>query len=156
MKTLARLNFVLKRTSLTFLILLLGAGCSSLLEKSVEKPKIELDHVGVKDTDFRGTTAVFFVRVQNPNRFALKIDDVAYRVFLAGEEFAKSNVGQATTVPAQGESLIEIPLPVSYDKLAGGLQALLMSKPVDYRIEGDAKLSLFSIPFKKEGKLELR
>jgi LEA14-like dessication related protein len=152
------------KTSLRFVAMLLlilstlclGTSCSSLVGKAVEKPKIDLDHVAVRDTNLNGTTAVFFVRVQNPNSFALKVDDIAYRVFLAGEEFAKSSTGQTTTVPAKGESLVEIPLPVSYAKVVGGLQALLMSKPVDYRIEGDAKMSLFSIPFKKEGKLELR
>lgn len=135
--------------------LLGGASCSSL-EKLVEKPKIELDHISLKDTDLSGTTAVFFVKVQNPNNIDLKVDDIAYKVFLSGEEFATASTGKTVTVPAKGESLVELPLPVSYSKVMGGLQALLMSKPVDYRIEGAAKLSMFSIPFKKEGKLELR
>jgi LEA14-like dessication related protein len=136
--------------------LVLTNGCASLVGKVVEKPRVELDHVSLKDSDLRGTTAVFVVKVENPNSVDLKVDDIAYRVFLSGQEFAKASTGKAVTVPAKGTSLVELPLPVEYSKILNGLQALLLSKPVDYRIEGAAKLSLFSIPFQKEGQLELR
>lgn len=132
-----------------------STGCSSL-EKIVQKPKVEFDHVTLKDSDLNSTTAVFVVKVENPNDIDIKVNDIAYTVFLSGQEFAKANTGKVINVPAKGHSMVEIPLPVQYSKLVGGLQSLLTNKPVDYRIEGDAKLSLFSIPFKKEGEFKLR
>lgn len=148
----------MKKLTLCSLIVsvLFTISCASLVDKVVAKPNVELDHVALRDTDLKGTTAVFVVKVQNPNGIDLKVDDIAYKVFLAGQEFARARTGQAVSIPANGNALVEIPLPVEFSRLAGGLQALMLSKPVDYRIEGDARLSLFSVPFSKEGKFQLR
>ncbi|MBX3040391.1 MAG: desiccation-like protein, partial [Bdellovibrionaceae bacterium] len=58
-------------------------------------------------------------------------------------------------VPARGSAEIGIPVPVEYKGLWSNLMRIFEARTLSYRIEGDAKLSLFTIPFSHAGKLEL-
>lgn len=130
-------------------------GCASL-DGIAESPKAELDHVYVKDTNLIGTTAIFVLNVENPNKIPLKLDKVDYEVYLDNQSFSQSSVDQNLELPAQGKKTIEIPLPIPYAKLGTGVKKVLLGEDLDYRLAGHAHLSLLSIPFEKTGKLRLK
>lgn len=144
MKSLLALSFV------AFL-----SGCSSLGMFS-EKPKAELTQVFIRDTTLLGTTLVFVVNVENPNSKAIDVKEVDYTVFIAGKELAAAKTEKPIHVPAKGKADIEVPLPIQYSRLLQNIGDIVMANEVNYRIQGSAKMSVFSIPFSKEGKVELR
>lgn len=127
--------------------------CASLFHMA-EKPKITLDHVDLKDASFLGATLLFVLKVENPNSADLKVNEVNYHVFLDGKPLAESRTEQPVTIPAKSQALVSLPLPIEFQKLWSGLSGLLMEKTVAYKIEGEAKLPLFTIPFTNEGTLD--
>ncbi|MBC7370193.1 MAG: LEA type 2 family protein [Bdellovibrionaceae bacterium] len=131
-------------------------GCASLFNKLVEKPKIDLDRVSVRDANLTGVTLLFIVKVANPNKVDIKVDEIAYKVFINGKEITKAKTEKTVLVPAEKTAEVEIPLPIEYTKIFSDLKDLLTSKTAQYRIEGDAKLAMFTIPFKKEGQIQVR
>lgn len=139
--------------SLTFLLL---CSCASFWGSVLEKPKVELDHISVKDANLRGTTLVFVVSVDNPNKVDLKVDQINYKVFVNDKELTQAKTEKTVNVPAQSKANVEIPLPIEYSKIFTDLKELMFAESATYKIEGDAKLSLFTIPFSKKGEFKLR
>ena len=137
-------------------VLMTLTGCASLLNKMVEKPKIELDRVSVRDVNLTGSTLLFVVTVENPNKIDIKVDEIAYKIFINGKQITTAKTEKTVLVPAEKKSEVEIPLPIEYTKIWSDLSDIVMSKNANYRIEGDAKFPLFSIPFKKEGQIQVR
>ena len=128
--------------------------CATLF--NLEKPKVNLQRVFVRDTHLSGTTLIFVVKVDNPNNQEIKVKEIAYKVFISGKELTEAKTEKPVTVPANGTSEVELPLPVKYTSLFENIGDILLSREVAYKIQGDAKLSFINIPFTKEGKVELR
>lgn len=138
------------------LTLLLLCSCASFWGSVLEKPQVELDHIKVKDASLKGTTLVFVVSVDNPNKVDLKVDQINYKVFVNEKEITQAKTDKAVNVPAQSKANVEIPLPIEYNKIFTDLKELMFAESATYKIEGDAKLSLFTIPFTKKGEFKLR
>lgn len=138
-----------------YFLLLWGTGCASLLGYTKD-PKVSLQQVAVREVNLAGATLVFALKVENPNKRDIEVSEVSYKVFLSGREFAKARTEQEIVIPAGGTVTVELPLPVRYGDLLQGLDSLLSSRQLSYRIEGAAQASVFSIPFFKEGAVELR
>lgn len=148
---------MIKKTSaILFLVLstMLFTSCATLL--NLQKPEVNLQRVFVRDTSLSGTTLIFVVKVDNPNNQEIKVQEIAYKVFISGKELTQAKTEKAVAVPAKGSSEVELPLPVKYTSLFENIGDILLSREVAYKIVGDAKLSFISIPFTKEGKVELR
>jgi LEA14-like dessication related protein len=141
--------------SLAVLFSLVGTGCSSLFG-TLEKPKVNLKHVYPKDSTMTGTTLVFVLDVENPNNKDLKVESVAYKVFISGKELGHGSIDKQIVVPAKKSAELSVPLPVKYQDILNNLGDILLAREVPYKIEGNAKISYFNIPFTKEGKVELR
>ncbi|RYZ88789.1 MAG: desiccation-like protein [Proteobacteria bacterium] len=132
------------------------SACASLVNQFVEKPKIELDRVSVRDVSLTGSTLIFVVSVDNPNKTDITVDQINYKVFINGKEISKAATEKPVHVAGLKKSEVEIPLPIEYSQIFSDLSDLVFAKSAAYRIEGDAKLSMFSIPFKKDGQIQLR
>ena len=133
---------------------LFSSACSTLM--GLKKPEAQLNRVFAKETSLTGTTLIFVVDVQNPNDRELKLDELAYQVSLSGKEFARAKTDKVVKVAANSSSEVEIPLPVKFSDLLGSLGEIIQTQTISYKIEGNAKLSPFKIPFTKEGKVNLR
>lgn len=132
-----------------------GAGCASL-SGYAEEPKVSLQEVYPRDISFSGATLVFVVNVENPNGKEIKLKEVAYKVFVSGQELTEAKTEKEVLVPAKGSANVELPLPVQYSRILTKLSDIVVARELSYRIEGSAKMSFFRIPFSKEGKVELR
>ena len=77
--------------SLFISLSLLGAAagcswsCASVAEKLIEKPKVSLSSIALKDVTQNGATVVFGVGVENPNAFALRLDALKYDLEIGGK-----------------------------------------------------------------------
>jgi LEA14-like dessication related protein len=139
---------------ITFFLAL--CSCASLLGNVVEKPKVDLDHVAIKDANLKGATLMFVVNVENPNQMDLKVDQINYKIFVNNKEISNAKTEEAVNVPGKSKAQVKIPLPIEYTKIFSDLKEVLFSDSATYKIEGDAKFPLFSVPFTKEGNLKLR
>lgn len=112
--------------------------------------------MAVKDADLNGATLVFNISVKNPNSVDLKVDKITYKVFLNNKEISHSSTDKAVTIPAKSTGQVELPMPLEYRKVFTDIKQLLFAESASYKIEGHAKMNLFSIPFSKEGSIKLR
>lgn len=135
------------------LVLFLPLGCASLM--GLKEPQVDLKELYIKDTNLVGTTIVFVLNVQNTNDRELKVDEVNYKISLDGQAFANSKITQPVVIAPKATGPVEIPLPVRYVDLFAHLNKALSSSQIEYAIEGDAKMSFFKVPFKKQGHFKL-
>lgn len=135
--------------------MLLTASCSSLLKEIVKEPKVSLDHVEVSALNIQEATLLFFLKVENPNSFAIKVEEVAYKIFVDNKLLTTAKTSEAIKVQANAESLVKIPLPVKFSSLWDSVTNLFTSRVLHYRLEGDARVLNLSVPFKSDGKLNL-
>jgi LEA14-like dessication related protein len=143
-------------SSLLFVICLGLSGCASLGKSLLEQPKISLDTVAFKDMATDGVTAVFRVKVDNPNALSLRMDSLHYELELAGRPFSKGDVDQAVEVGGHGTALVDLPVRLKYSDLVSSLMSFLGKGATQYKITGAAKVSLFTIPFEHVGELKLQ
>lgn len=130
--------------------------CASIMGKILEEPKVHLAGISVKDADMNGATLVFDIAVENPNSVEIKVDKVSYKVFLNSKEITQASTDKAVAIAGKSTGNINLPLPIEYRKVFTDLKDLLFSESASYKIEGNAKVNLFSIPFSKEGSVKLR
>jgi LEA14-like dessication related protein len=119
------------------------SGCA-LMRPDLEPPRatlvaVELTELGVRQQRFR-----LVIDLDNPNRVALPISELGYRVALAGSEFAEGRTENGFRVPAGGRERIR--LSVSTDLLrsleqVGGLLAA-GRREVDYELDGRVWLDM--------------
>lgn len=131
-------------------------GCSFIGKKLIEKPKVQLQRVDVRDVGATGATVVFGVQVENPNSTALKVDSLRYDVEIGGKPFSSGRLPQGAEVPANGKVSLDIPVPVRYTDVFASLVGLLADGTSTYRLKGEAVFGLFTIPFEKSGEFKLR
>ncbi|MEN0057682.1 MAG: LEA type 2 family protein [Bdellovibrio sp.] len=137
-------------------ILLCALGCAGLFQGMMEKPKVALSHVWARDTTLLGTTLIFVLNVENPNRKPIEVEEVRYKVFIGEQEFASAKTEKAIKVPARQTAQVEVPLPIQFVSLLKNVDQIWREKKVAYRIEGQAQLSFISIPFSDQGSVELQ
>lgn len=129
------------------------------------EPQIELEGVSIGSLGLRGGTLMANVRVENPNRFSLRADDLKYELFLrrsadepgdtAWVEFAEGTYDEDITVGGGETAIIAIPVEFSYSGLGGAATSLLRTGRFDYRARGTVDvrtpLGTREIPFRKTG-----
>lgn len=153
---LASKNLNLLRSFVLVLITALLPACSLWNWVNFKEPKAELKEIQIRDANLQGATLIFVLSVQNPNKTELKISDVKYQAYLNQEFFAEAKVDQEQVVPAMKTASVELPMPIKYSKLAGGIARILSGEDLDYRIKGEAKISSFNVPFDKSGKFKIQ
>jgi LEA14-like dessication related protein len=138
------------------LFLIPVCGCETLISAVLKEPNVQLSRVSVRDGSVRGATLVLALKIDNPNAIALSVDELRYKVELAGQMIADTQSNKAVSVPANGSSEIEIPLAVKYEQLISSLQILMAGGTTQYKVTGDAKMGLFRLPFNKAGAIQLK
>lgn len=151
----ARTLNLLRSVALALVLAFLPA-CSLWNWVNFKEPKAELKEIQIRDADLQGATLIFVLSVQNPNKTELKISDVKYQAFLNHEFFAEAKFDKEQVVPAMKTANVELPMPIKYSKLAGGIARILSGEDLDYRIKGDAKISSFNVQFDKSGKFKIQ
>ena len=132
------------------------SSCSFFLKQVVEKPKVEFEHVDLKDVSGNGATVLVGLKIENPNSFSLHVDSVRYILEIKGKPLTSSTIDKPVEVPSKGSAVIEIPVPVKFADLFSSVLDFLQSGSTEYRVSGEAKIGSFSIPFDQKGELKLK
>ena len=140
----------------SILIALTTSSCSFFLQKMVEKPKVEFEHVDLRDVSGNGATVLVGLKVENPNGFALHVDSVRYTLDVKGKQIATGSIDKPVEVAAKGSAVVEIPVPVKFSDLFSSVLDLLQSGGTEYHVNGDARIGAFTIPFDKKGEMKLK
>jgi LEA14-like dessication related protein len=130
-------------------------GCTTVGSWFMEKPKVSLSEVKIKDLSLAGATAVFSVRVQNPNPFSMKVRTVRYNLELGGKPLSSGKIEEGAEVQPHSETTVEVPVPFQFGDLMTSALGFIKTGKTQYRLSGEAKVSFMTLPFDEKGELNL-
>ena len=145
---------VVHRVFLVALLALL-AGCASL--SGLEKPRVSLADLQLKDATLFSQTFRVGLRVENPNPFGVKLQAAEVNVDLNGQQFAQGLSSEGIELPGYGTSLVMVDVNTSMLGLVQQLLKLSANQRLPYEISGTLHLShglSLAVPFHQKGELD--
>lgn len=143
------------RSLLAAMLLFTAVFLPGCMKNSISKMSLELKQVKIKNFSNNGFTANVYMNIKNPNRFGVTVKDLNYSVMVNEREVGKGRIRRQVEIPANGESLAELPLEVGHVELNGLLNEV-MGKGANYRVKGEAvfgtMLGSYTYPFDVEKK----
>ncbi|MBV8348072.1 MAG: LEA type 2 family protein, partial [Mycolicibacterium sp.] len=99
------------------------------------------------------------LRVQNPNEAPIEYNGVYVELDVQNKSLASGVSNQSGTVPAFGETVVSVPVAISYLGMAGEAMGLLSGKSFDkvsYEMRGKfSNPTSGALRFKSEGELNI-
>jgi LEA14-like dessication related protein len=134
---------------LALLITCFGIGACSLLHNEFADPQVELVGLHLGPGDGLSQTVMVDLMVTNPNRMALKLNAIQYRIRLDGRDLVSGVSREPFEVPGGGSAKYTVPATISL--LSGfGFIKNMLNKPRDkisYELNATLEPSgLFSMP----------
>ena len=133
------------------------SGCASLPHKD----PLQVTVAGIEGLPGEGMELRMLVklRVQNPNDAPIEYRGVYVKIAVVAETFANGVADATGTVPAFGESVIEVPVTLSVLRMVRQVVGVLDGQPVDkvnYEMSGKLNGGLFGTHrFETRGEFEL-
>ncbi len=132
------------------------AGCASMVAAVLEAPKVHPHSVRVKDSTGDGAVAVIALSVENPNGVDLTVDRLDYVLSIGGRAISSAQIQDPANIKARATTVVEIPVPFKYSEVFVSVLDLLRTGTAVYKVTGEAKIGIFTLPFDQSGDLKLR
>lgn len=135
------------------------AGVGKVISGAFERPRLQLETVGVEAIDLEGATAVARYRVENPNGFSLTVARLSYQLDVEGQQVVAGSLPGGLRLPARGAAPLVIPVRVRYADVPAFLERVTQRDHVAYRVAGsvgfDTALGAVDIPWSHTGEVPL-
>ena len=159
MINLKKLNRYKYYISFLVILSLSFPGCASIAKKMFKKPTVAYEGFQLKHIDFAGTSLVFFLSVDNPNRVGLKIAKMQHALYLDGEKFLETEMDDAIYIKPNKRTVLEIPIQFTFSGFKKGLTYLLKTRLLPYELKSlitlDTPIGDIPVKIEKRGELEL-
>ncbi|HEX2254870.1 MAG TPA: LEA type 2 family protein [Thermoanaerobaculia bacterium] len=127
-------------------------------------PRLSLASLDVERLTASGAELALQLELENPNDFAFTVNDLDYRLALAGETVAGTAGGRGVRVASGGTERWTVPLSVDFLRAGQALaRALSGGGRLDYRLDGTLDLSSTNpwlrstrVPVDQSGRVSLR
>jgi LEA14-like dessication related protein len=125
--------------SLAALVTILS-GCASV----VRAPAVAILDVRLASLGLSGGAAALVLEIDNPNRFALQMDGLSYRIQVSNggtsglwETLAEGRIDQPVRIEGRDSAQVTVEVPFRYSAVGAALGALVQGRGVPYRLEGE-------------------
>jgi len=128
-----------------------GCGVRKLARGELEPPEVRLQGLGLRPPGPQGWPLTAVLAVSNPNPMPIKVLGYDYQVWVEGQSLAQGGSNKTITLPAQGETLVEMPVLLKLKTLPGLLPLVLREEPLNLEIAGGLRLPQtlgFRVPFR--------
>jgi len=146
-----------KLVTLLFAVIL--GGCAAM-QDSLEAPHVTLADLRMLDMTLFEQRYGLKIRVQNPNPVELPITGMSFRLDINDAELGRGVSDQAVTVPAYGESVVEIKLTSNLVRILDQIRGLESGKgqSLRYHLSGGLSLAnrMSKLPFDYQGEIGQR
>lgn len=144
---------------LTVAAALLLSSCAGFGRRLVE-PRIALDAVRLDEFHLDSADLLFVFDVENPNDVALVLDAVGYRLRVAGEPLLRGRTTERLSIPARGDSRVELPVRIRYSDFARVVERLGRRERPEYELDADFLFDApyiggIQVPLRRTGELPL-
>lgn len=151
----------MRKLALAAMTVVLLPACTA----GLQRPEVELESVTLGSVGLRGGTLMANVRVQNPNRFTLRAEDLTYQLYLrdpspepgdsAWVRFADGRYDERLELRAGETRTFQVPIEFSFSDLGGAASQILRTGRLDYRATGSVRartpFGSREVPFRKTG-----
>ena len=118
------------------------------------KPTVSLGDAKLQDVRATDATAVFNLKIDNPNSFGLTIKGITYGLAFNGHPSAlNGKLDNGAEIPARGSATIAIPVTFKYTDVFLSVADIIRDKGANYTLQGVIDTGLFSVPYQTGGKL---
>jgi LEA14-like dessication related protein len=135
------------------------AGVGQMISGAFERPRLQLETVGVEAVDLEGVTAVAHYRVENPNGFGLTVARLSYQLDVEGQRVVAGSLPGGLRLPARGAAPLVIPVRVRYADVPGFLEHVSQRDRIAYRVAGsvgfDTAVGAVDVPWSHSGEAPL-
>lgn len=132
-----------------------GCGLRDLATGKVVPPEVFLQQVTFYPPESQCWPWSATLRVANPNPEPLRVLGYDYAVVVEGAELVQGESAAALTLPAGGETLVEVPILLRLNAVPRALQALLAQEQLSYELAGGIRLASvlggMRVPFRFRG-----
>lgn len=156
-KLLANIYFL---TTFLFLIttfLICGCGLRRLATGKIAPPTVALQAVMVYPPESQCWPLTAKLRLYNPNPEPLRLLGYDYNVAIEGTDLVQGESVDAITLPAEGDSLVEIPVLLKMNAVPKALRTLMLKNRLRYTLSGGFRLASvlggLRVPFHFQGEI---
>jgi LEA14-like dessication related protein len=126
----------------------------------IEQPNINLVGLDIRELGLLQQRYVLTLSVQNPNAIAIPVRGMSYALQVAGDDFAKGVSPKAFTVPAYGETEVQVEMTTNLVSTLRNIQELMSARRdvLGYELAGKLEVDLpfaNTIPFRNSGEFKL-
>jgi LEA14-like dessication related protein len=145
-----------------FLLLILallvsGCGLRKLATGKIAPPSVEFQGITVYPPESRYWPLTAKLRLHNPNPEPLRLLGYDYGVAIEGTDLVQGESLDSITLPAEGDSLVEIPVLLKLNAVPRALKALLLKDRLKYDLSGGFRLASvlggLRVPFHFQGEI---
>ncbi|HEU0053184.1 MAG TPA: LEA type 2 family protein [Longimicrobium sp.] len=149
---------------------LLAAALLPACTAGLQRPEVELEGVQLGSVGLTGGTLLANVRVQNPNTFTLRGEDLKYELYLrkpvgangvaatgdsAWTRIAEGTYDEKLEIGGRSTETFQVPIQFSFSDLGGAASSIIRTGRVDYRAVGTIDVRTpfgnRNVPFRKTG-----
>lgn len=134
---------------------LTGCGVRPILEGQIQAPQVALQEVKIHPPASGCWPISLVLRLTNPNPEPLRLLGYDYEVRIDGREVVQGESQGRLTLPAKGETVLEVPVLLNLETVPQTLTVLLRQPKVPYEFLGGIRLASvlggLRVPFRFRG-----
>ncbi len=105
-------------------------------------PDVKIKDVNVKSISFTTAELVARIEVDNPNDFALGLNNINYQLIINQKNWGQGKISDTVNIPKKGKAVIEIPLKLNLLSAGESVYDVVVNKKsFDYQLKGNATIN---------------
>jgi len=156
-KIYLRNKFIIIILYITISLGLSSCGVRDLATGKVTPPEVAFQGLNVYPPESQCWPLTARLRLTNPNPEPLRILGYDYKVYVEGADLVQGESVDAITLPAGGESLVEVPILLKLNSVPKTLRALLLQEKLKYELSGGFRMASLMgglrVPFRFRGEM---
>jgi hypothetical protein len=142
---------------LTISLCLSSCGVRDLASGRITPPEVAFQGLTIFPPESQCWPMSARLRLTNPNPEPMRILGYDYEMSLEGAELVQGQSVAAITLPAGGESVVEVPILLKLTAVPKALSALLLKEKLNYELSGGFRLASLlgglKVPFRFRGEI---
>jgi LEA14-like dessication related protein len=143
--------------SIYLVFLICFTSCAQLTQSLLKDPEVKFLNTEVAKVTAEDISLNIKLNISNPNAVPLNVGKIKYQFSFSESSVTEGVFDKGINVPATGNSDVVVPLTVKFNSIGNLIQKFLKKTVTeDYQIKGTVDLGFISIPFSKQGKIDIK
>jgi LEA14-like dessication related protein len=132
-----------------------SCGIRELATGKISPPEVAFQGLTVYPPESQCWPLTARLRLTNPNPDPMRILEYNYEIAVEGLDLVQGESSATVTLPAGGESLVEVPILLKLNTVPQALKALFLQEKLKYELSGGFRLASLlggmKVPFRFQG-----